>query len=399
MPRGQFGDYVNKIVAELHNPLLAAINGTLSGPGTLATIVLCETLLSFLPTCMPKGQPYHLLHAYDLVPLSALESTKRLDLSKFAELRGGLLYVPTPKFEKVWVSMRHLPSSAKAIAASMLEFLNKLHAQRSSSDAVHKAGDIVVKQFRYDLVDMKIVLSIDSFKKVKDDGCIFNIMTAEEYTDRVFNAKQLPSEMSTKAFLSMAMDLFDHTTLKASIAATLAKEMPLVPKTKVHEWSITFSPSVFTMIVQGDMSSGGMTSADAERIVMAATPLMRDYFSLTQREIKKIVSPRPRLTRCVRNAVTTVRSTTTSTSHLLAVACIVAILLARSEKLLRSEVQFTRIYTATNLSRYVTLKKLKDIIQRADDGELDTQNVRVVNTATLVTRRSRRRRTGTPSTS
>ena len=215
----------------------------------------------------------------------------------------------------------------------------------------------------------------------------------------MFNAKQLPSEMSTKAFLSMAMDLFDHTTLKASIAATLAKEMPLVPITKVHEWSITFSPSAFTMIVQGDMSSGGMTSADAERIVMAATPLMRDYFSLTQREIKKIVSPRPRLTRCVRNAVTTVRSMTTSTRHLLAVACIVAILLARSEKLLCSKVRFTRIYTATNLSRYVTLKTLKDIIQRADDGELDTQNVRVVNTATLVTRRSRRRRTGTPSSS
>jgi hypothetical protein len=79
----------------------------------------------------------------------------------------------------------------------------------------------------------------------------------------------------------------------------------------------------------------------------------------------------------------------------------VAILLARSEKLLHSEVRFTRIYTAINLSRYVSLKKLKDIVQKADDGELDAQDVRVVNTTALVTRRSTRRRTRTvtPSSS
>ena len=234
MQRGQFGSYVNKMVAELYAPLLAAINGTLSGPGTLATLLLCETLLSFLPTCHSKSQPYRLLRAYELVPMSVLGSTKRLDLRKFAELRDGLLYVPTPKFEKVWVPIRSLPTSAKAIATSMIAFLNKLHARRSSSDAVSKAGDIVATQFKYDLVDMKIVLSIDSFKKVKGDGCVFDVMTAEEYTDRVFDPQQLPSEMSTKSFLNMAMDLFDHTRLKACIAATLAKEMPLVPRTTVH---------------------------------------------------------------------------------------------------------------------------------------------------------------------
>lgn len=392
---------MNKIVAELYAPLQAAINGTLSGPGTLATVLLCETLLSFLPNCLTKGQPYSLLRAYELVPMSVLESTKRLDLRKFAELKDGLLYVPTPKFEKVWVPLRNLPSSGKAIATSMITFLNKLHARRSSSDAVCKAGDIVVTQFKYDLVDMKIVLSIDSFKKVKDDGCVFDVMTAEEYTDRVFDPQQLPSEMSTKSFLNMAMDLFDHARLKASIAARLAKEMPLVPRTTVHARSITFSPSAFTMITQGDMSSGGMTSGDAERMVMAATPLMRDYFSLTQNEIKKTVNTRPRLTRCVRNAVTAVRAKTTSTRHLLSVACVTAILLARDEKLLHGHVRFTRIYRSTNLSRFVKLKKLEDIVRKADDGELDARDVRVVSTTNLITRRSTRgrRRTGNPSAS
>ena len=121
------------------------------------------------------------------------------------------------------------------------------------------------------------------------------------------------------------MDLFDHTRLKASITARLAKEMPLVPRTTVHARSITFSPSAFTMIMQGDMSSVGMTSGDAERMVMAATPLMRDYFLLTLNKIKKTVNTRPRLTRCVRNAVTAVGAKTTSTRHLLSVACVTAI--------------------------------------------------------------------------
>ena len=193
--------------------------------------------------------------------------------------------------------------------------------------------------------------------------------------------------------------MFDHTQLKASIAVTLAKEMVLVPRTIVHARSITFSPSAFTMMMQGDMSSGGMTSVDAQRMVTAATPLMRDYFSLTQREIKKIVDPRPRLTRCVRNAVTTVRAKTTSTRHL-SVACIAAILLARDEeKLLRTKVKFTRICRSTNLSRFMKLKKLEHIVQKADNGELDAQDVRVVNTTILVTHGSGRRRTGTPSAS
>jgi hypothetical protein len=63
VPRGHFAGYVRKVVAELYDPLLAAIDGTLSGPGTLGTVLLCETLLSYLPTCMPKDQPYRLAAA------------------------------------------------------------------------------------------------------------------------------------------------------------------------------------------------------------------------------------------------------------------------------------------------------------------------------------------------
>lgn len=401
VPRGHFAGYVHKVVAELYAPLLAAINGTLSGPGALGTVLLCETLLSYLPTCMSKDQPHQLLRAYELVPLSVLQCTKRLDLRKFAETREGLLYLPRPKFQKVWVPLSRVmvTQSGRKTATTMLMFLDELKAERSSTDAVVKASRIVVTQFKRDLVDMNIVASNRSFTMVDGDGCVFDVMTAEEYVDRVFDYERLPSEMSTKSFLHLATDLFDHMQLKAKIVATLTKEVVLVPRTTIHARSITFSPSVYTMILQGNLSTGGLTRIDAQRMITATIPLIKDYFSLSPKQIKQVIDPRPRLTRCIRNAVTAVRAKTASTRHLLSVVCIVAIILARDEKLLHTSINFQRIYRATNLSRFVRLKQLELIISKADSGELDTRNVRMVDTTKVVRRRRSCSRGGTHSAS
>ena len=139
-------------------------------------------------------------------------------------------------------------------------FLDKLKAGCTSPDAILKASEIVVIQFKRDLVDMRIVPNASTFKKVQGDGCVYDVMTAEEYTDRVFHSNWLPSEMSTRSFLNLEMDLFDPMQMKTKIAAALTKEVVLVPRTTVYARSITFSPSVYTMILQGDLSTGSMTS-------------------------------------------------------------------------------------------------------------------------------------------
>ena len=172
MPRGQFGSYVRRTVTELYSPLLASINGSLSGPGMLGTVLLCEMLLSYLPSGMPKDQPHQVLRGYELVPLSMLESTKRLDLRKFAEISGEVLYIPRPKFKRVWVPLTRtmLSGSARATAIAMLMFLDKLKTGRTSADAILKASEIVVSQFKRDLVDMRIVPNASTFKKAQGDG-------------------------------------------------------------------------------------------------------------------------------------------------------------------------------------------------------------------------------------
>ena len=60
---------------------------------------------------------------------------------------------------------------------------------------------------------MHIVRGMGDFKQVKDDGCISDVLTAEEYAARVFHPDILPAEMSTKSFVRMAMDLLDENDL------------------------------------------------------------------------------------------------------------------------------------------------------------------------------------------
>ena len=57
VPIQQFPGYVARVVKELHAPLVVAVNGTLTGEGTLGTVLLCEALLGYLPLGMDSKQP------------------------------------------------------------------------------------------------------------------------------------------------------------------------------------------------------------------------------------------------------------------------------------------------------------------------------------------------------
>ena len=89
----QFSGYLRSLVNELYEPLQAAINGNLTGTGTLGTVLLCGTLLSYLPTCNLINQPYRILTANDVEPKSALKWTKWIDLSRYATTVNGFLYI------------------------------------------------------------------------------------------------------------------------------------------------------------------------------------------------------------------------------------------------------------------------------------------------------------------
>jgi hypothetical protein len=61
VPVDQFPGYVTKLVIELYDSVEAVVRGRLGGPGALSTLVLCESLLSFLPSGSTLDQPRKLL--------------------------------------------------------------------------------------------------------------------------------------------------------------------------------------------------------------------------------------------------------------------------------------------------------------------------------------------------
>ena len=358
----------------------AAIQGTLTGPGTLGTVLLCESLLNYLITGSYRNQAYHVLKAYDIAPLGALAQTRKVDLRSFATLRDGFLYVTRPKLEKVWVPLSSLPSSARATASAMLTFLEKLKAGRSSIIATTRAAEIIVTQFKHDLVEMGVVTNAEQFQSTMEDACVRDALTADEYVARVFVPDHLPSEMSTKAFLTMAMDLLDQSTLREKIAQNLLEEAKMVPRTTVHARTVNFSPSVCTLLVKGQLSGRLMTADDAQRLVLATTPLLSANFDLDSGAVQAVQSRRPRLTRCVRNAVEKVRSRTRGhMRNTLAVVCFATVVLANKEKIFgEQKLKYKRLYRTTNLSRYISLKEMKEIVARTWDGDFDARECRII---------------------
>ena len=388
VPVHHFAGYVRN-VKELYHPMQAAIDGDLTGPGTLGTVLLCESLLSFLCTGSYKDQPYRVLKAYDIVPFSALAQTRKVNLCPFATLKDGVLYVQRPKLEKVWVPMSSLPASARATAAAMLTFLEKLKAGRTSEMATTRAAKIIVGQFQHDLIEMSVVNNKENFQGIVGDGCVRDAMTAEEYAARVFVPDNLPSQMLTKACLKMAMDLLDGDTLQKKIAENLLEVAKMVPHTSVHARAITFSSSLFTMLTQRQLSGSRMTADDAYRLVLAATPLITANFDLDKNAMKAVQRRRPRLTRCVRNAVAKVqRRTRGKTRHVIAVACFATMVLANKEKAFgRNKVKYKRLYRSTNLSRYICLKEMKEIMKRSWNGEYDVRECRITLDRIVIPRR------------
>jgi hypothetical protein len=369
VPVDQFPGYVTKLVTELYDSVEAVVRGRLEGPGALGTLLLCESLLSFLPSGSALDQPRRLLHEYDVVPLGTLETNRRIDLRPFASLKSGVLHVTRSSAEKVWVPLRSLPtSSARATAKQMLDFLQLLreHPARSRS-ASGRAAQIIVTQFKHDLLEDRIVTDMSHFEGARADAIVHDACRAEEYATRIFQPEDLPVTMSSRSCLRMALEL-ELPQLHREIGRELLKQTKMVPRTKKHAGNTTFSPSAMTLLTSGSLSDGEMTDEDAHRLVVAGTPLIADHFSTSvKRRQQAILKRRPRLARCVRRTMRAVwRSCGSSCRHLIGISCIVAIVLADREGIIGPKTVITSLYRAINLSRYISTRQIYDIVCTCD---------------------------------
>ena len=143
VPVNQFLGYVTKLVGELYDSVEAVVKGRLQGQGTLATLVLCESLLSFLPTGSSKDQPHRLLKEYEIIPLGTLKLNQHIDLRPYASVRNKVLYISCPSAENIWIPLHSLPSSVCATATQMLKFLKLLKEAPATRLASARVAHIV----------------------------------------------------------------------------------------------------------------------------------------------------------------------------------------------------------------------------------------------------------------
>lgn len=370
VPLHQFPGYVTRMVGELYDSVEAVVKGRVQGQGALATIVLCESLLSFLPSGSSKEQNYRLLKEYEIMPWGTLEQNRRIDLRPYASVRNGVLYVSRPSAEKVWIPLGSLPSSARATATQMLEFLKLLKEAPATRSASARAANIIVSQFKHDLLELHIVRHMSHFDGASVHGCIHNACRAEDYARRVFIPDDLPGSMSVKSFLKMAVEL-NLPDLQGEIAKELLKQTKLVPHATTHSGTITFSTSSITLLMSGNLSDTNISEDDAHRLVVAGTSLLTDHFPLSVKSKRKhIQRRRPRLARCIRRVASIVwrRCGERSCRHMVGIAIVVAIILATRDGIIGPRTNITSLSRAINMNRYVKKAEIEDVVRHCDEA-------------------------------
>ncbi len=172
--------------------------------------------------------------------------------------------------------------------------------------------------------------------------------------------------MSAKSFLKIALDL-QLPNLHEKLVSTLLKQVKLVPCAISHAASVRFSPSAFTFIMKGNLTSA-VTREDAQRLINAAMPTLSDRFpTITKKDRKKVLHDSPHLIYCVKRVVNTMKG---GTKHLILFVCVTAVLLAdRLGVITGCRPNISTIYRATNMSRHITLQQIENII----DGETGTR--------------------------
>ena len=145
--------YSLAVVHELFDPLKSSYDDVFLGTESLATILLCETLLSLLPSMSVRDMPYRLLKAYEIAPLGqgVISQHNRIVLFQCAVVERDLLHVPHPLFHRVFLPLVEVPAHARNQVVGMMEFLDAVRVCSGKELAV-KAATVLVQQWLDELV-------------------------------------------------------------------------------------------------------------------------------------------------------------------------------------------------------------------------------------------------------
>lgn len=285
------------LVKQLHDPLVMALET--GDVGMMGTVLLCETLLSLLPTMSTKDMPYHLLKAYDVTPINSgvMARERRLTLHRFASVVGGVLYIATPVVHRVFVPLRQLPADGRRQVVRMLALLEEIHNGDGNSLA-DKCGAILLKSLLAELLSSNLVprkAVLMSSTQLVAAGCgIHSLVSSTEYVRRTFDVAALPQESRLKDFLKTAQDLCGDLLVPA-LEEKLLSQLCFVPRVVLHEGSLSFSAASYCVLSKHTLGEirikarrGTLAEEDCMPMLRAVEVTLMTDFGLDSRLAKKI---------------------------------------------------------------------------------------------------------------
>jgi len=272
------------------------------GAGMMGTVLLCETLLSILPTMSTKDAPYGLLRAYDVTPIGSgvMARERRLCLLRFANVVGGILQIPRPVVHRVFVPLRRLPAEGRRQVVRMLALLEEVRGGDEDSIA-GKCAAILVKGLLAELLASNLIprkAVLMSPSQLVASGCgIYSLVSAREFVRRTFDVAALPRESRLRDFLRTSLDLCEEEDcLFGALADKCLGQLVFVPRVALHDHSLQFSATSYCVLSRLSVSEirakarrGTLAEEDCLPLLRAVEVTLLTSFSLDGRLAKKIV--------------------------------------------------------------------------------------------------------------
>ena len=187
--------YAQKVFNDLIQPLKAAGNGTFTGPNTIATVLLAETLLAFLPTMLTHNITCDILKEYQIIPLQSglMQHNQRVRLAQFADARSGFLAVHRARIQRVFIPLGSFSAPRRGKIVELVTFLNTIQTI-NRREIAEKASEIIIKSCFEDLEPK--VQNLSSFKypeKLASSGFIVQSFCTRRVCQQTAHTKCLAS--------------------------------------------------------------------------------------------------------------------------------------------------------------------------------------------------------------
>lgn len=289
--------YAQSLVQELHDPLVTAL--MTDGTGMMGTVLLCETLLSLIPTMSTKDMPYHLLREYDITPIGSgvMARERRLSLLRFADVVGGVLHLTRPVVHRIFVPLNHLPADGRRQVVRMLGLLEEIRNGDGDSMA-GKCAAILVKGFVDELLSNNLVSRravLMSPTQLVTSGCgIYSVISAKDFVTKTFNVTVLPRSSRVRDFLKTSLDLCGERLLPA-VADKLISQFSFMPRVVIHDNVLNFSATSFCALskcslgeIRAKARRGTLTEENCLPLLRAVEVTLLTSFSIDRRLVKKV---------------------------------------------------------------------------------------------------------------